>query len=153
MVNNIRFAFDEILGKVQWMDKETLGFAKQKLAAMTTHIGYPVELGNDAILDQYYTGLDIDCTKYLESVLNVNTFDTNYTLGQLREVVNKTDWVKHSNAATVGAYYRSTENSIRMLKHGQHCLCILINCIQFINKNSRLAFCRGDSFRQIVHHT
>lgn len=113
MVRNIREAFDEILNNVPWMDEVTLSFAKQKLTAMTTHIGYPDELGNDAILERYYAGLDIEAEQYLESVLNVNTFATNYTLGQLREVVNKTDWVKHSSAATVGAYYRSTENSIR----------------------------------------
>lgn len=113
MVTNLREAFSKILDQVQWMDEETLQFAKQKLKAMTTHIGYPDELGNDAILDQYYAGLDIDSKQYLESVLNVNVFQSNYSLGQLREEVNKTDWVKHSNAATVGAFYRSTENSIR----------------------------------------
>lgn len=120
MVKNIREAFNEILDKVQWMDEETLSYAKHKLAKMTTHIGYPDELGNDAILDQYYAGLDIDSELYLESVLNVNTFLTNYTLGQLRDVVNKTDWVEHSNAATFGASYRSIENSIRKLQTKNH---------------------------------
>lgn len=116
MVKNIRDAFDELLDTVQWMDKDTLQYAKQKLSAMTTHIGYPNELGNDAVLEKFYAGLEIDSNKYLESVLNANVFESNYTLGQLRDVVNKTDWVKHSNAATVGAFYRSIENSIRMFK-------------------------------------
>lgn len=115
MVQNIRDAFHEILNNVQWMDEDTLRFAKQKLKAMVTHIGYPDELKNNDILEQYYSGLEVNTEKYLESVLNVNVFQTNYTLGQLREVVNKTDWVKHSKSATVGAFYRSIENSIRML--------------------------------------
>lgn len=113
MVDNIRAAFDGILDQVQWMDADTLSFAKQKLRAMTTHIGYPDELKDDAALERYFTGLEVDSGKYLESALEVNTFQTNYTFGQLRETVNKTDWVKHSKAATVGAYYRSIENSIR----------------------------------------
>lgn len=120
MVQNIREAFHKILSAVTWMDTDTLEFAKGKLSAMATHIGYPDELGDDAVLENYFAGLDVDPDQYLESVLNVNAFQNNYTLGKLREAVNKTDWVQHSRVATVSAFYRSIENSIRINKHLQN---------------------------------
>lgn len=80
---------------------------------MTTHIGYPDEIMDNSKLEEYYKDLNIDPAKYLESVLAMNVFGTDYAFNKLRQPVNKTDWVTHARPAIVNAFYSSIENSIR----------------------------------------
>lgn len=47
MVKDIRSVVNDILDGSKWMDNKTRTNAKNKMAAMTAHIGYPVELLDD----------------------------------------------------------------------------------------------------------
>ena len=51
---------------------------------------------------------------YLENLLNLTGYYTDYNYGQLNEKKNKTDWISHSYPAVVNAFYNPQENSIRM---------------------------------------
>lgn len=113
MVKDIKIEFEKILNHVDWMDEVTRKAAMEKVNSMDTHIGYPVELTQNEKLIEYYEKLEIDETKYLESVLNLNIFGTNKAFMKLRQPVNKTDWIAHSRPAIVNAFYSSIENSIR----------------------------------------
>ncbi|XP_037040793.1 neprilysin-2 isoform X2 [Bradysia coprophila] len=113
MVNGIRAEFERILTTVPWMDATTRAAALTKAKAMTTHIGYPDEIMDDKKLEEYYEGLEINPDTYLESVLRMNVFGTDYAFNKLRKPVNKTDWVTHSRPAIVNAFYSSIENSIQ----------------------------------------
>lgn len=113
MVNGIRAEFMKILEQVDWMDETTRQAALEKAKAMTTHIGYPDEIMDNAKLIEYYKDLNIDPDRYLESVMNMNVFGTDYAFNKLRKPVNKTDWVTHARPAIVNAFYSSIENSIR----------------------------------------
>ncbi|XP_055373967.1 neprilysin-2 [Condylostylus longicornis] len=113
MVNGIRQVFKKILQEVAWMDESTRTSALIKLEKMTTHIGYPNELMDDSKIENYYKELDIDPQRYLESILNMSIFGTNFAFGRLRSHVNKTDWITHAKPAVVNAYYASLENSIQ----------------------------------------
>lgn len=119
MVQNIQNEFERVLRAVPWMDERTRAASWTKLQAIVAHIGYPDELGNDALLAAYYRDLNIDADRYLESILRVNRFDADYEWRQLRLPVNKTDWVRHAKVATVNALYRTTENSISMDSDGE----------------------------------
>ncbi|XP_055923499.1 neprilysin-2 isoform X2 [Eupeodes corollae] len=113
MVENIRSVFSGILTQVDWMDEQTRKSALEKLSSMTTHIGYPDEIIDDAKLSEYYDSLDIDSSKYFESFLKMNVFGTDKSFNKLRLPVNKTDWVRHARPAVVNAFYSSLENSIQ----------------------------------------
>jgi neprilysin len=113
MVQNIEVEFEEILKTVDWMDAKTREQALDKVKSMATHIGYPDELMNNKKLEEYYEGLKIDSTNYLESILRLNRFGTNKVFLKLRQPVNKTDWITHSKPAVVNAFYSPIENSIR----------------------------------------
>lgn len=113
MVGGIQSVFEKILKEITWMDNETRNSALNKLHKMTTHIGYPDEILDDSKLEEYYKNLDIDPDKYLESVLKMSVFGTNYAFNKLRKPVNKTDWLSHAKPAVVNAYYSALENSIR----------------------------------------
>lgn len=113
MVAGIRKQFEIILANVPWMDPTTKAAAKEKVKAMSTHIGYPDELMDNRKLEEYYSNLTVDPSKYLESVLRLNIFGTDYAFNKLRKAVNKTEWTSHSRPAVVNAFYSSIENSIR----------------------------------------
>lgn len=83
---------------------------------MVTHIAYPDELLDVTKLESFYGNLTVDPEYYLESVLNLSTFGTEYSFGKLRQPVNKTEWISHGRPAVVNAYYSGIENSIRKLK-------------------------------------
>jgi predicted metalloendopeptidase len=113
MVNNIRAQFENILNEVSWMDDKTRATAHVKVKAMSTHIGYPDELMDNKKLEEYYNELEINPDTYLESVLKMSVFGTNYAFNKLRKPVNKTDWITHARPAIVNAFYSSIENSIQ----------------------------------------
>lgn len=115
MVNNIREEFKILLSEVNWMDNKTRESALTKANAMVTHIGYPDEIMDNKKLEEYYEDLEIDPDTYLESVLQMNIFGTNFSFNKLRKSVNKTDWQTHARPAIVNAFYSSIENSIRKL--------------------------------------
>lgn len=115
LVDNIRDEFINILHEVTWMDEKTREEAIKKAKALTQHIGYPNELGDNNKLEEYYEELEIEPDNLLLNTLRLNVFNADNLFGKLRKPVNKTDWETHSKPAEVNAYYTALENSIRML--------------------------------------
>ncbi|XP_034236596.1 neprilysin-2 isoform X1 [Thrips palmi] len=113
MVNNIRDEMYKILKSCTWMDDATRQEALNKAYAMTNHIAYPDELLDNAKLDKFYEGLEVNPDLYLESILNLTKFGTDYSFNRLRQKVNKTEWISHGRPAIVNAFYSSIENSIQ----------------------------------------
>ncbi|XP_059488680.1 neprilysin-2 isoform X2 [Neocloeon triangulifer] len=113
MVEDIRAEFIKILKTIDWMDDETRVNALEKAAAMATHIAYPDELLDDSKIIEFYDKLEVSPHLYLESVLNMTMFGTEFSFSRLRKPVNKTDWITHGRPAVVNAYYSSIENSIQ----------------------------------------
>lgn len=97
------------------MDEETKKAALDKAESMSTHIAYPDELLNDTKLEEFYRKLEISPGNYLQSMLNLTLFGTEYSFEKLRQPVNKSDWISHGRPAIVNAFYSSIENSIRKL--------------------------------------
>lgn len=99
IVDGIRDEFEKILHTVEWMDEKTRKSALEKLNKMATYIGYPDEIKNNTLLEEYYDGLEIDPEHYLESYLALNVFTTKQSYEKLREPVNKTEWERHAEPA------------------------------------------------------
>ncbi|XP_066597327.1 neprilysin-2 isoform X2 [Prorops nasuta] len=113
MVGDIRQQFTKILKQVEWMDEETKKSALAKAASMVSHIAYPDELLEDKKLEEFYEKLELTDDNFLESILNLTLFATEYSFGKLRKPVNKSDWISHGRPAIVNAFYSSIENSIQ----------------------------------------
>ncbi|XP_033213002.1 neprilysin-2-like isoform X1 [Belonocnema kinseyi] len=113
MVTDIRREFKKILKQVEWMDEKTRQSALEKADSMSTHIAYPDELLDDKKLEEFYEKLQITQGDYLQTVLNLTLFGTEYSFSKLRKPVNKSDWVSHGRPAIVNAFYSSIENSIQ----------------------------------------
>lgn len=117
MVNDIRKQFNRILNNVDWMDEITKKSALDKAASMSSHIAYPDELLDDKKLEEFYDNIEVSENDYLQSVLNLTLFGTEYSFSKLRKPVNKSDWVSHGRPAVVNAFYSSIENSIRKINY------------------------------------
>ena len=63
MVKDIREVFTEIIDELEWMDEETKLRAKEKAAAMFTHIAYPDELLDDKKLTDRYENASLLITE------------------------------------------------------------------------------------------
>ncbi|KAI5630566.1 VLP3p-2, transcript variant X2 [Venturia canescens] len=113
MVTDIREQFTKILKTVDWMDEKTRRSALEKAASMSSHIAYPDELLDDDKIEKFYENLELSEGNYLESILNLTLFGTEYSFSKLRKPVNKTDWLSHARPAIVNAFYSSIENSIQ----------------------------------------
>ncbi|KAE8748157.1 hypothetical protein FOCC_FOCC005160 [Frankliniella occidentalis] len=106
MVNNIRQEMYKVLKSVPWMDDATRQAALEKAYSMTNHIAYPDELLDNSKLDKFYEGLEVNEDMYLESILNLTKFGTDYSFNRLRQKVNKTEWISHGRPA-IGAFFSS----------------------------------------------
>ena len=54
IVNYIKDEFIQILKEVEWFDKKTADYAILKARAIKTYIGYPDELLNDTLVEEFY---------------------------------------------------------------------------------------------------
>ncbi|XP_061729220.1 neprilysin-2-like [Cydia pomonella] len=99
--------------RIDWMDEKTRKSALEKVAAITSHIGYPDELLDDSKLEEFYEKLKLDeNSSYLENILDVNLFNKEYLFSQLRKQVNKTHWVSYADVAVINARYYPFQNSM-----------------------------------------
>lgn len=113
LVQRIRKEMYKILNTVDWMDDATRMSALDKAKSMTAHIAYPDELLDNNKLVEFYTGFEVNNGSYLEAIMNITKFATDYSFGRLRDPVNKTEWISHGRPAVVNAFYSSIENSIQ----------------------------------------
>lgn len=54
IVNYIKDEFIQILREVEWLDKPTADYAISKAKAIKAYIGYPDELLNDTLVEEFY---------------------------------------------------------------------------------------------------
>lgn len=112
LVDYLMKEFINILENSDWMDATTKKKAIEKAGAFKKWIGYPDQLLNDTLVNQYYEKLNIDPNEYYKNVIGYNKFVTDKSYSKLREPNDKNDWKKHSFAATVNAFNYLDDNSI-----------------------------------------
>lgn len=115
MVDNIRNAFIGILNKITWMDEKTRKAAIDKANELSVHIGYPDELINTTVLEEYYSNLDMKDDDYFGNAIRLAQFKMDFAFSKLREPIDKNAWYLHSMPAVTNAFYSPVENSIRKL--------------------------------------
>lgn len=57
MMNDIKEAFDSLVLKTDWMDKQTKTATLEKNKKMEAQIGYPDWLFDEDVLNEYYEGV------------------------------------------------------------------------------------------------
>lgn len=113
LVGYLMKEFKHILKNIDWMDEVTKAKALEKADAFKVWIGYPDELMNDTLVNEYYEKLEIIPDEYFRNVFAHTKFITDKLSLKLREKY-KTEWTDHAYSAEVGRKALSP-NSI--LKH------------------------------------
>ena len=103
MVEDLRSALADDVATLPWMAAETRQQAQQKLAAITSRIGYP---------DQWrdYSGLEVRRGDALGNFWRAREFEFQRELNTIGKPVNKNDWP--DPPTTADAAYNDQQNSI-----------------------------------------
>jgi putative endopeptidase len=103
MIDNIRAALGERLGRLEWMGPETRERALAKLGTFMPKIGYP---------DQWrdYSALQIERGDYFGNVRRATEFETRRQLARIGQPVDRGEW--GMTPQTVNAYYNPVRNEI-----------------------------------------
>lgn len=84
--------FIEMLKRATWIDEDTRKNATKKASAMGFNIAYPDELTDDAKLQEYYGGLELQPQSLLRSVLSIRKFAINKAINNFLAPILKNDW-------------------------------------------------------------
>ena len=80
---------------------------------MSSHVGYPKEILDIDLMNEYYDGLQFNSENYLENYLRLKLFMRDFSAKEYRKKIDKKDWRTHGGAAYVGAFWHPDENSIQ----------------------------------------
>uniref|UniRef100_A0A8C8GKC2 Endothelin-converting enzyme 1 n=1 Tax=Oncorhynchus tshawytscha TaxID=74940 RepID=A0A8C8GKC2_ONCTS len=108
MVSEIKWAFEDSLKYVGWMDQETKKAAKEKADAIYNMVGYPKFIMDPKELDKVFN--DVGSDLYFQNVMQYYNFSARVTADQLRKTPNRDQW--SMTPPTVNAYYNPTKNEM-----------------------------------------
>ncbi|XP_046389979.1 neprilysin-4-like [Ischnura elegans] len=109
MVEHIREAFKDEVGRLTWMDNETKEAARKKADAMTQFIGYPPWYSNITALEERYKGLSVG-KSHFQNVVSTYTFFVKKAFIKLRKPTDRSEWT--TSPAVVNAFYNPQKNAI-----------------------------------------
>uniref|UniRef100_A0A3B4V2J9 Endothelin-converting enzyme 1 n=1 Tax=Seriola dumerili TaxID=41447 RepID=A0A3B4V2J9_SERDU len=110
MVAEIKWAFEDSLKYVRWMDAETKKAAKEKADAIYNMVGYPEFIMNATKLDKVFNDFEVVSELYFQNVMQYYNFSARVTADQLRKTPNRNQW--SMTPPTVNAYYNPTKNEM-----------------------------------------
>ena len=103
MVEAIREALKDRIGKLTWMGDSTKQKAYIKLAAIKKKVGYP-----DKWKD--FSSMEIGKESYVQNIMNANLWWHNYNINKLGKPVDRDEWDMFPQ--TYNAYYNPSNNEI-----------------------------------------
>lgn len=110
MVSEIKWAFEDSLKYVGWMDPETKAAAKEKADAIYNMVGYPKFIMDATELDKVFNDFEVVSDLYFQNVMQYYNFSARVTADQLRKTPNREQW--SMTPPTVNAYYNPTKNEM-----------------------------------------
>uniref|UniRef100_A0A8C7KED7 Endothelin-converting enzyme 1 n=1 Tax=Oncorhynchus kisutch TaxID=8019 RepID=A0A8C7KED7_ONCKI len=110
MVSEIKWAFEDSLKYVGWMDQETKKAAKEKADAIYNMVGYPKFIMDPKELDKVFNDFEVGSDLYFQNVMQYYNFSARVTADQLRKTPNRDQW--SMTPPTVNAYYNPTKNEM-----------------------------------------
>lgn len=115
MANTIHDEFTKTVENTSWLDEESKAAAIDKAKTMIFQIGYPNELDDDKVLEEYYKGLELQTDSLLHNIFRIRRFNMKNLLVRLNSPLNKTYWEDFAErSANTNAYYLVNRNIIRM---------------------------------------
>lgn len=115
ITKGIHNQFIETLNRATWMDIDSREASIEKAKAMIFDFGYPDELTNDTLINEYYTDLDFQETdSLLHIVLRIQRFSKNHEILKLQWPAKKYDWTDFEMTDVRNQYFQNG-NRLRMM--------------------------------------
>lgn len=111
IIRGVKSEFMKVLESNSWMDDTTKLRAIKKLENMGALIGFPNELLDDKVLKKHFENLTIH-DNFFESTLSISTFNNYQKFRNLKNDINKTDWLLHYSVTDINAFYYPYDNII-----------------------------------------
>lgn len=113
MIDNIRYAFDNIVYEINWMDSGTKCSTLEKSRAMRSLIGFPEWILEPEKLDEFYIGVEFNQSTHLKNMMNVLEWQMNEKFKSLNQT-EKLDWA--TTPTNVNAFHTFQANAISKCK-------------------------------------
>ncbi|XP_022180671.1 neprilysin-2-like [Myzus persicae] len=115
MINQLQGAFSDMISESDWTDEQTKQVATLKVDAMRIGVGYPKIFETPDELDANYNYIIVEDPHYLQTMLNIRSYEIGFVLGKVGEPV-KMDGAKSvtTDPLEVNAYYNRMDNSINI---------------------------------------
>ncbi|XP_011870542.1 PREDICTED: neprilysin-11-like, partial [Vollenhovia emeryi] len=112
MLDDIKEAFASLVINTDWMDQSTREATLEKSRKMESEIGFPTWLFNEKKLNEYYEGIDLSETKYLENMMQIVQLQWNTTWTGLYDdnLFNESYWA--TDPTDVNAFHTIQLNHI-----------------------------------------
>jgi endothelin-converting enzyme len=113
IVSDIKDTFIDKLKVTDWMDKEVVDLAVEKVHKIVQKIGYPTKSPNimdPPSLQDYYRSVKIDAKTYFLNSLAINRLEVTREWSALGKPVDRDQW--DMTVPTVNAYYNPPGNEI-----------------------------------------
>lgn len=117
LVEDVRYAFIDMLGNVTWMDNDTRNNAIEKAENIVAHVGYQNGMFESHILHEYFGRLEVmEVDNYLENSLRWNAFNNDQMFNNLRRPANRSGWETTIKLMPnkANAFYKYDDNTMRM---------------------------------------
>ncbi|KAH7889832.1 Metalloprotease [Phlebopus sp. FC_14] len=112
IIADIVNAFENSLERIEWMDEESAGKAREKAEVIRKKVGFPLspDTRDPRSLVSYYTLVKVHVDTFFENMLSAAASDVYKMWQKLGKARNPDEW--EMAPATVNAYYNPTGNEI-----------------------------------------
>ncbi|XP_031781394.1 neprilysin-2 [Nasonia vitripennis] len=115
IVHAIGDEFKLVVLKLPWLDDAAKINAIKKSLFMKQIVGYPDQLKNNKMIEDYSRSLEIFSDHFLKNILNVQRFHYEHSMLGFKESIDKRAWLSFTDSTTINAYYYSVFNSFVLL--------------------------------------
>uniref|UniRef100_A0A914X3A2 Uncharacterized protein n=1 Tax=Plectus sambesii TaxID=2011161 RepID=A0A914X3A2_9BILA len=109
MIGDLKEAMRQTLLAADWMDEATRETALHKLENMGHKIGYPDYLSNQTRILSPYVGVRLTADTYFDNAVALKRAQAKRTLGKLRQVIDRDEWVTPITSADAYHYFSGNE--------------------------------------------
>ncbi|KAG0056686.1 hypothetical protein BGZ83_003929 [Gryganskiella cystojenkinii] len=113
IITSLRTSFLKGLGHLDWLDKETLLNATEKVNLLIQKIGYSIEspdVRSSESLEDYFKDLGVDKADFFGNQIRARVWTVQRSMADLWKPVDKAKWLM--SPQTVNAYYNPSVNEI-----------------------------------------
>lgn len=117
LVRHLQAAFVDSINEASWISESSKTGALNRVNSLLTFVGYPDELLNETLINQFHASLVLKPDEFAQNYLNIKRWDRARDLSRLihQDAAQLDSWKLFELATSVNAFYSVDYNSINIL--------------------------------------